>query len=67
MPSNIYGIGDNFHPENSHEVAGMMRRIHEAKLENKRFVSVWGTGKPLRELTFADDLRGLRFFDGKIF
>lgn len=56
MPSNIYGIGDNFHPENSHLVAGMMFRFHNAKIKRDKFVSVWGTGKPLRELTNADDL-----------
>jgi len=56
MPSNVYGIGDNFDPEDSHVVAGMMRRFHEAKLENLSKVSVWGTGKPKRELIYADDL-----------
>ena len=56
MPSNVYGIGDNFHPENSHVVAGMMRRFHEAKLRGDDKVVVWGTGTPQRELIFADDL-----------
>ncbi|MDN4522383.1 NAD-dependent epimerase/dehydratase family protein [Mycolicibacterium austroafricanum] len=56
MPSNVYGIGDNFHPEHSHVVAGMMRRFHEAKLERSAEVVVWGTGSPLRELIDADDL-----------
>lgn len=56
MPSNVYGVGDNFHPENSHVVAGMMRRFHEAKLANDDKVVVWGTGSPLRELIDADDL-----------
>ncbi|MDV3128668.1 GDP-L-fucose synthase [Mycobacterium sp. 21AC1] len=56
MPSNVYGVGDNFHPENSHVVAGLMRRFHEAKLSNLSQVVVWGTGSPLRELIDADDL-----------
>lgn len=56
MPSNVYGIGDNFHPEHSHVVAGMMRRFHEAKLAGNDKVVVWGTGSALRELIDADDL-----------
>jgi GDP-L-fucose synthase len=56
MPSNVYGVGDNFHPEHSHVVAGMMRRFHEAKLAGDEKVVVWGTGAPLRELIDADDL-----------
>ena len=56
MPSNVYGIGDNFDPENSHVIAGMMRRIHEAKQRNEREVVVWGTGRPLREFIFSEDL-----------
>lgn len=56
MPSNVYGVGDNFHPEHSHVVAGMMRRFHEAKLANAPEVVVWGTGTPMRELIDADDL-----------
>ena len=69
MPSNVYGIGDNFHPENSHVVAGMMRRFHEGKLAGANEVVVWGTGSPLRELIDADDLADacvflLRCYDG---
>ncbi|BBY78780.1 GDP-L-fucose synthase [Mycolicibacterium parafortuitum] len=56
MPSNVYGVGDNFHPEHSHVVAGMLRRFHEAKLNDSDKVVVWGTGSPLRELIDADDL-----------
>ena len=56
MPCNVYGIGDNFHPENSHMVAGLMRRFHEAKKNQQTSVVVWGTGKPQRELINADDL-----------
>ena len=56
MPSNVYGVGDNFDPENSHVVAGMMRRFHDAKVAGDSRVVVWGTGSPLRELIDADDL-----------
>lgn len=56
MPSNVYGIGDNFSPEASHLVAGMMRRFHEARRNGSTEVVVWGTGQPRRELVFADDL-----------
>ena len=56
MPSNVYGVGDSFHPENSHVAAGMMRRFHEAKLSGAAEVVVWGTGTPMRELIDADDL-----------
>jgi GDP-L-fucose synthase len=56
MPSNIYGVNDNFSPENSHVVAGMMRRFQEAKFSGNTRVVVWGTGSPMRELMDADDL-----------
>ncbi|MFK7942127.1 MAG: GDP-L-fucose synthase family protein [Paracoccaceae bacterium] len=56
MPSNVYGVGDNFDPESSHVVAGLMRRFHEAGAEDAREVIAWGTGSPLRELIDADDL-----------
>ena len=56
MPSNVYGIGDNFHPENSHLVAGMMRRMHEATIQNSAQVVIWGTGTPQRELIYSEDL-----------
>lgn len=56
MPSNIYGEGDNFDPEGSHVVAGMMRRLHEARLRGAPSVTMWGSGTPLRELTYCDDL-----------
>ena len=56
MPSNLYGPGDNFHPMNSHVVAGMLRRFHEAKEQDKPQVDLWGTGAPLRELLYVDDL-----------
>ena len=56
MPTNIYGPGDNYHPENSHVVAALIRRFHEAKNADRPTVSVWGTGTPRREFLFADDL-----------
>lgn len=56
MPSNVYGVNDNFDPQNSHVVAGIMRRIHEAHRDNLPSVTAWGTGSPLRELIDADDL-----------
>lgn len=56
MPTNLYGPNDNFHPENSHVLPGMMRRFHEAKVLGRKEVVVWGTGKPLREFLHVDDL-----------
>ena len=56
MPTNLYGPGDNYHPENSHVVPGLIRRIHEAKLAGTPEVAIWGTGAPLREFLHADDL-----------
>jgi GDP-L-fucose synthase len=56
MPSNVYGIGDNFHPDHSHVVAGMMSRFHKAKLAGADQVVVWGSGSALRELIDTDDL-----------
>ena len=56
MPTNLYGVGDNYHPENSHVLPALIRRIHEAKEKNSPTVTVWGTGTPKREFLFADDL-----------
>lgn len=56
MPTNLYGPGDNFHPENSHVIPGLMRRFHEAARAGDAAVSVWGTGAPLREFLHVDDL-----------
>jgi GDP-L-fucose synthase len=56
MPSNIYGPGDNYHPENSHVIAGLIRRFHQAKVERAPETAVWGTGSPRREFLFVDDL-----------
>lgn len=56
MPTNLYGPGDNFHPEHSHVIPGMMRRFHEAKMKDLPSVTIWGTGKPMREFLHVDDL-----------
>ncbi len=56
MPTNLYGINDNYHPENSHVLPALIRRFHEAKVNQSPSVSIWGTGSPLREFMFADDL-----------
>lgn len=56
MPTNLYGPGDNFHPENSHVIPGMMQRFHKAKLEGASEISIWGTGSPRREFLYVDDL-----------
>ena len=56
MPTNLYGRNDNFHPENSHVLPALMRRFHEAKVNNAKQVLVWGTGSPLREFLHVDDL-----------
>ena len=56
MPTNLYGIGDNYHPENSHVIPALIRRFHQAKVNGDESVSVWGTGNVRREFLFADDL-----------
>ena len=58
MPTNLYGPGDNYHPEYSHVVAALIRRFHEAKLTGAGSVLVWGTGRPRREFLYVDDLAG---------
>jgi GDP-L-fucose synthase len=56
MPSNLYGPGDNYHPENSHVIPGLIYRFHEAKINNLETVTIWGTGTPKREFLYVDDL-----------
>ncbi len=56
MPTNLYGFNDNYHPENSHVLPALIRRFHEAKINNAEQVTIWGSGSPLREFLFADDL-----------
>ncbi|HQT58865.1 GDP-L-fucose synthase [Daejeonella sp.] len=56
MPTNLYGYNDNYHPENSHVLPALIRRLHEAKMNRASEVNIWGSGSPKRELLFADDL-----------
>ena len=56
MPTNLYGPGDNYHPENSHVIPALIRRFHEAKINNQAKVIVWGTGTPKREFLYVDDM-----------
>ncbi|MDH5573432.1 MAG: GDP-L-fucose synthase [Gammaproteobacteria bacterium] len=62
MPTNLYGIGDNFHLDNSHVVPAMIRRFHEAKVSGADHVIVWGTGKPMREFLNVDDMANAAVF-----
>ena len=56
MPTNLYGPGDNYHPENSHVIPALIRKFHEAKQNNAPTVAVWGTGTPRREFLYSDDM-----------
>jgi len=56
MPTNLYGPGDNYHPENSHVIPALIRRFHEAKVNNLPSVAIWGTGTPRREFLYVDDM-----------
>jgi GDP-L-fucose synthase len=56
MPTNLYGQNDNFHPQNSHVIPGMLRRFHDAKLAGSKKITVWGTGRPKREFLHVDDM-----------
>ncbi len=72
MPTNLYGYGDNYHPEHSHVMPALIRRLHEAKVNHAPFIEAWGTGKPLREFLFVDDLADacyllMQQYDDKIF
>ena len=62
MPTNLYGENDNFHPQNSHVIPALIRRFHEAKLADEPVVTVWGTGKPLREFLHVDDMAAASVF-----
>jgi GDP-L-fucose synthase len=62
MPTNLYGYNDNYHPENSHVLPALIRKFHEAKTSGGTNVTVWGTGSPLREFLFADDLADACYF-----
>jgi GDP-L-fucose synthase len=62
MPTNLYGPGDNFHPENSHVLPALMRRFHEAKINGDKEVVVWGSGEPKREFLHVDDMTAASIF-----
>jgi GDP-L-fucose synthase len=62
MPTNLYGPGDNYHPENSHVIPALIRRFHEAKLVNAPQVAIWGTGTPKREFLYVDDMAAASVF-----
>jgi len=72
MPTNLYGYKDNYHPQNSHVLPALIRKFHEAKEQGAEFVEIWGTGSPLREFMFADDLADacyllMQEYDEKLF
>ena len=56
MPTNLYGPGDNYHSLNSHVIPGMIRRLHEAKMNGHKEVKCWGSGRPMREFLYSEDL-----------
>lgn len=62
MPTNLYGPGDNYHPENSHVIPALIRRFHEAKVANASEVLIWGTGTPRREFLYVDDMAAASVF-----
>ena len=62
MPTNLYGPGDNYHPENSHVIPALIRRFHEAKVNNSLEVEIWGTGTPRREFLYVDDMARASIF-----
>jgi GDP-L-fucose synthase len=62
MPTNLYGPGENYHPENSHVIPALIRRFHEAKVSNAPEVVIWGTGTPRREFLYADDMAAASIF-----
>ena len=62
MPTNLYGINDNFHPENSHVIPGLMRRFHLAKINNEDELKVWGSGEAMREFLYVDDMAEASMF-----
>lgn len=62
MPTNLYGPGDNYHPENSHVIPALIRRFHEAKESNAKSVNIWGSGNPRREFLYVDDMAEASIF-----
>jgi GDP-L-fucose synthase len=72
MPTNLYGPGDNYHLQNSHVIPALIRKFHEARQNKAAFVEIWGTGSPLREFMYADDVAGacvflMKQYDDKLF
>ena len=62
MPTNLYGYNDNYHPQNSHVLPALIRKFHEAKVNGTPEVVIWGSGSPMREFLFADDLADACYF-----
>jgi GDP-L-fucose synthase len=62
MPTNLYGPGDNYHPQNSHVIPALIRRFHEAKIANEPRVTIWGSGIPKREFLYVDDMAAASVF-----
>lgn len=62
MPTNLYGQGDNYHPQNSHVIPALLRKFHEAKMNKADHVEIWGTGSPFREFMYVDDLAEACYF-----
>jgi len=62
MPTNLYGPGDNYHPDNSHVIPALIRRFHEAKINKSKEVLVWGSGRPMREFLYVDDMAKASIF-----
>jgi len=62
MPTNLYGPGDSYHKDNSHVIPGLIRRFHDSKINNDKFVKIWGTGKPKRDFLFVDDMAAASVF-----
>ena len=62
MPTNLYGYNDNYHPQNSHVLPALIRKFHEAKINLSPEVNIWGSGTPMREFLFADDLAEACYF-----
>lgn len=62
MPTNLYGLGDNYHSENAHVIPALIRRFHEAKINKLSFVDIWGSGKPRREFLYVDDMAEASIF-----
>jgi len=62
MPTNLYGPGDNYHPQNSHVIPALIRRFHEAKVNNAPSVAIWGSGTPKREFLYVDDMAAASVF-----